>query len=181
MRQIGPQRSAVRAAGGRSRQLQDHQRHPRPCRGRRLPAAFHADGADPAAAGRSVGAHRRRRILHHATGFHAARRRDDRAPHRGCVPRGCRRLCRQRGSALGLDRGRAMDAGHRGLAGPADCGRRPRALCRQERRPEPLFGLRPVAAAGARAGNHFPRAAAPPRLLQQLAGLPLDPYGWHPA
>src|ERR1700684_1591092 len=42
MREVGPQRPAVCAAGGRSRQLQDHQRHPRPCRGRRLPAAFHA-------------------------------------------------------------------------------------------------------------------------------------------
>ena len=64
----GAQRRAVRAAGDRSRRLQENQRHPRPRRRRRLPAAFHADGADAAAARRPAGAHRRRRVLHRAAG-----------------------------------------------------------------------------------------------------------------
>ena len=68
MRQVGAQRRAVRAAGDRSRRLQGHQRYPWPRRGRCLPAAFHADGADPVAARRHAGAHRRRRILHRAAG-----------------------------------------------------------------------------------------------------------------
>ena len=49
MRALGAQRRAVRAAGDRPRRLQAGQRHPWPCRGRRLPAAFHPDGADAAA------------------------------------------------------------------------------------------------------------------------------------
>jgi hypothetical protein len=60
MRPVGAQRRAVRALGDRSRRLQGDQRHPRPRRRRRLPAAFHPDGADPAAARRHAGAHRRR-------------------------------------------------------------------------------------------------------------------------
>ena len=119
-----------------------HQRHPRPRRRRRLPAAFHPDGADPAAARRHAGAHRRRRVLHRAAGLDAARRRDDRAPRARSLPRGRRSMHRQRYSDRGLDRRRAMDPRDGRLPGPPDRGRRPCALRRQEGRPERLCDLR---------------------------------------
>ena len=150
MRALGAQRPAVRAAGDRSRRLQDHQRHPWPCRGRRLPAAFHPDGADPAAARRHAGADRRRRVLHRAAVLDAARRRHDRPPRAGGLPRGRRTMRRQRYSDRGLDRRRAMDPRDGRIPGPPDRGRRPCALRRQEGRPERLCDLRSGAAAGAR-------------------------------
>ena len=150
MRALGAQRPAVRAAGDRSRRLQGHQRHPRPRRRRRLPAAFHPDGANPAAARRHAGADRRRRVLHRAAVLDAARRRDDRAPRAGSLPRGRRTMHRHRYSDRGLDRRRAMDPRDGRIPRPPDRGRRPCALRRQEGRPQRLCDLRPGAAAGAR-------------------------------
>ena len=86
-----------------------HQRHPWPCRRRRLPAALHPDGADPVAARRHAGAHRRRRVLHRAAVLDAARGRDDRPPHARRLPRGRRSMRGQRYPDLGLDRRGAMD------------------------------------------------------------------------
>ena len=127
-----------------------HQRHPWSRRGRCLPAALHPDGADAAAARRHAGAHRRRRILHRAAVLHLARGRDDRPPRPRGVPRRCRRLRRHRHSDFGLHWRCAVDALHGRFPGPADRGRRPRALRGQARRPQPICRLRPVAALGAR-------------------------------
>ena len=91
--------------------FKSHQRYPWPRRRRRLPAAFHPDGADPAAARRHAGADRRRRILHRAAVLDAARRRHDRAPRAGSLPRGRRTMRGQRYSDRGIDRRRAMDPG----------------------------------------------------------------------
>ena len=54
------------------------------------------------------------------------------------VPRGRRAMRRRRYSDRGLDRGGAMDPRDRRVPRPADRGRRPCALRRQERRPELL-------------------------------------------
>ncbi len=105
MRQVRAQRRSFRAAGDRSRRLQGHQRHFWPCRGRCLPAAFHADGADPVAAGRHAGANRRRRVLCGAAGLDLARRRDDRPPHRRHLPRGRQAMRRRRYPDLGFRSG----------------------------------------------------------------------------
>ena len=139
MRPLGTQWPAVRAAGDRSRRLQGHQRHPWPCRGRRLPAALHPDGANPAAARRHAGAVRRRRVLHRAAVLDAARRHDDRPPRGGSLPCGCRAMHGQGYPDFGLDRGGAVDPGDRHLPRPPDRRRRPRALRRQEGRPELLL------------------------------------------
>ncbi len=56
-------------------------------------------------------------------------------------------------SDRGLDRRRAMDPGDRRVPGPPDRRRRPRAVRRQEGRPELLCDLRSGAAAGARDRN----------------------------
>ena len=63
---------------------------------------------------------------------------------------GRRTMRRPRHSDRGLDRRRAMEPGDGPVPRPPDRRRRPRAVRRQEERPESLCDLRPGAAAGAR-------------------------------
>ena len=96
MRALRAEQRAFCAAGDRPRRLQGHQRHPWSCHRRCLPAALHTDGANAPAARRPARAQRRRRVLRGAAGIQFAGRRDDRAPHPGGVPGGCRAMRRRR-------------------------------------------------------------------------------------